>query len=296
MANFDDPQSIPNPPIKAFILGESGSGKTGALLSLAAAGYKVRIMDFDNGTDILGDYVRNPESIYLKANEPLWTQAQAETIRSRIHWETLTDKFRNQGGTLVPKASDVWTRATKILNDWPGLGPVANWGPDCVLSIDSMTMAAKAATRWQMSMNNAAGASRPSWEIIGAAQDLLIRFIETLYDENIQCNVLYNCHIRVQPRNPKDDMSPHKGFPETIGKAISPIIGRYVNTMLMTETVGFGKQAKRRLSTVGNELIELKSTAPLRIKPDYPLATGLAEYFLAVRGPLTPTQEPPNAV
>ena len=43
---------------KMLLIGASGSGKTGALASLAAAGYKLRILDYDNGLDFLMRYMR----------------------------------------------------------------------------------------------------------------------------------------------------------------------------------------------------------------------------------------------
>ena len=37
---------------KLLLMGDSKSGKTGALASLVLAGYKLRILDFDNGLEI----------------------------------------------------------------------------------------------------------------------------------------------------------------------------------------------------------------------------------------------------
>ena len=50
---------------KMLLIGESGSGKSGALASLAAADYKLRILDFDNGLDFLMRYMRknHPDKI-----------------------------------------------------------------------------------------------------------------------------------------------------------------------------------------------------------------------------------------
>jgi len=41
---------------KMLFVGDSGAGKTGALASLAAAGYHLHIMDLDNGLDVLNNY------------------------------------------------------------------------------------------------------------------------------------------------------------------------------------------------------------------------------------------------
>ena len=39
--------------VKLLLCGDSGSGKSGALASLVGAGYKLRILDMDNGLDSL---------------------------------------------------------------------------------------------------------------------------------------------------------------------------------------------------------------------------------------------------
>ncbi len=44
--------SLPSKPIKLALLGNSGDGKTGALASLANAGYRLAVFDFDGGLDI----------------------------------------------------------------------------------------------------------------------------------------------------------------------------------------------------------------------------------------------------
>ena len=42
---------------KVLVIGDSKSGKTGALTSLVAAGYKLRILDFDNLLDPLRAFI-----------------------------------------------------------------------------------------------------------------------------------------------------------------------------------------------------------------------------------------------
>ena len=45
-------------PIKGLVLGNSGAGKTGSLASLAKAGYHFHIIDYDKGTNILRNILR----------------------------------------------------------------------------------------------------------------------------------------------------------------------------------------------------------------------------------------------
>ena len=54
---------------KMLFIGDSGSGKTGALASLAAAGYNLRILDVDNGVDILANLLRDPQ-VALRGRGP----------------------------------------------------------------------------------------------------------------------------------------------------------------------------------------------------------------------------------
>ena len=42
---------------KLLLVGDSGSGKTSSLASLANAGYNLRILDFDDGLAILPEYL-----------------------------------------------------------------------------------------------------------------------------------------------------------------------------------------------------------------------------------------------
>ena len=44
--------------VKMLYVGTSGTGKTGSLASLVAAGYKLRVLDLDNGVGTLINYVK----------------------------------------------------------------------------------------------------------------------------------------------------------------------------------------------------------------------------------------------
>lgn len=288
MASFSEGDS-PSAPHKLFQLGNPGSGKTGSLLSLAAAGYNLRILDFDNGCQLLKDFVLNPASPYRKANPGLWTAAQAASLPQRVHFETLTDAWRKDpaSGVMVPKAATAWPRALNLLNKWDPFGPVSKWTSSDVLVVDSLTFLAKAIMRYVLTLNGRIG-KKPADTDYGQAQDQLLSFIETLYAEEIQCHVIYNCHIkqfklgnvkRDDGRDSREEVL-SKGFPETIGRAISPSISRYVNSVLLADTSGFGRATKRQILTQSTELIDLKTIAPLRVKPHYPLETGLLQYFL----------------
>lgn len=260
---------------KMLFIGDSGSGKTGALASLAAEGYNLRILDMDNGLDILKDYLTNPLSEYVKKNPK---------AADHVVFSTITDPMKNINGRLVPKAATAWNRAINMLLDWKDgdnikLGPITTWGERDILVIDSLTMLSNAALNWILSMNGRLG-QRPHQSDWGDGQVLVEGLLQMLYDEGVKCNVIVNCHITFIG----EDGGPQRGYPNTLGKALPPKVGRYFNSSLMARSTGQGTTLKRKILTNTSGIIDLKNTAPLKVLAEYPLETGLAQYFKAVRG------------
>lgn len=258
---------------KLLLIGDSGSGKTGALASLAEAGFNLRVLDFDNGLDVLSNILR----------------AKAPGALARVEFETLTDSMRNIGGKLVPRAATVWQRTSKLLDNWSvangaskDLGPVTSWGPDDVLVIDSLTMLSNAAMNLVLSMNARLG-QQPHQSDWYVGQQMVEGLLQMLYDEGVGCNVIVISHITYIG----EENGPVHGYPNTLGKALPPKVGRYFNTILQARTSGQGMTAKRQILTNTQGFVELKNTAPSKVPPAYPLETGLADYFKAVRTPNT---------
>lgn len=259
---------------KLLFIADSGGGKSGALASLAASGYNLRIIDTDNGLDVLRNYLTDPSSEYVKRDPK---------CAERVQFVTLTDPRKNVGGKLIPRSATVWQRAAKLLDNWEDgevkLGPITTWTSQDVLVIDSLTTLSDAALDFILSMNGRLG-QRPQLQDWGAGQDLVENLVEMLYDEAVKCNVIVNCHITYIG----EEGGVLRGYPNTLGKALPPKIGRYFNTALMARSVGSGSALRRKILTNTSGVVELKNTAPLRVKPEYDLAWGLAEYFAAVRG------------
>ena len=121
---------------KLLIEGDSGSGKTGALTSLVAAGYKLRILDFDNGLETLKQYVLKecPERI------------------NNVEYRTLRDKRKaNPAGPIIDGQPKAFVDGLKMLDRWKyddiDLGVPAEWGPEYVIVLDSLTFFSDAASR-----------------------------------------------------------------------------------------------------------------------------------------------------
>jgi hypothetical protein len=266
---------------KLLLIGDSGAGKTGALASLADAGYNLRIIDTDAGLDVLTNLLTDPKSPYRK-----------DSI-SRVSFKTITETMKNVNGKLLPARATVWQRVSKALDHWrddaaegapaEDFGPITTWGPRDVLVLDSLSTIATGAMNWVMSLNGRLGgrAEQGDWY---QAQQAVETLMQMLYDSGVGCNVIVQCHVAWIG----DEANPERGYPASLGKALSPRLGRYFNTILLAQTTGQGPATKRRIITQSTGRIELKNTAPLRVPRDYPLETGLADYFRDLRGGATP--------
>jgi AAA domain len=287
-----------------LLIGDSGSGKTGALASLAQAGFNLRILDLDNGLDILQNLVFGPNSPYPLAATP-----------GRITFETLTEPMKNIAGRVVPAKATVWQDTIRMLDCWQeydrgpdgkpvldpstkkpiiskDLGKLSTWTEKDILVIDSLTMLATAAFNFDAQLNGKLGIEWTQNEhrrAIGRAQDFIEKLLQLLYDRSICCNVIVTSHITyVQDQGTAGgsvpgEEGPMHGFPSALGRALSPRIPRYFNSVLYVRSTGSGSSARQRIYTRTQGIVNVKSSAPLKVKPEYPIETGLADYFRDLR-------------
>lgn len=281
---------------KLLLIGDSGSGKTGALASLAQAGYKLRIIDLDNGLDVLRNLLTSPDSPYVKAKPD---------IAKQVEYITITDTMKSMAGTIVPVRATVWQNTMAMLEDWrepppwvklpegvekrASLGKITSWDEDTVLVIDSLSFLSSAAYYHFLGMNGKLGATltQNEWRrAIGNAQQLIKSFLELLYDSSVKCNVILTAHITFTNETGErpDENEASVGYPSAIGRALSPQIPRYFNTVLLAKTVGSGPAARQQIFAKPSGTVNVKSSAPMNVQASYPLDQGLAMYFKAVRG------------
>ncbi len=71
--------------IKLLAVGESGTGKSGMLASLATAGYHLWLLDYDNGIDVIYNALKEDKAAL-----------------SRVTYETLRDTITVTNGTPKP--------------------------------------------------------------------------------------------------------------------------------------------------------------------------------------------------
>jgi len=263
---------------KLLIEGDSGSGKTGCLTSLVGAGYKLRILDFDNGLEPLKQFIGRdcPEAI------------------DNVEFVSLRDtrKAGPEGPTVVaPKA---FMRSLKLLDKWKytdddgtetDLGVPAEWGPDCILVVDSLTFMSDAAFDFREPLTPKSRDGKYDMRAVyGDAQGAIEGVLALLTGESFRTNVIVISHIKYVD-NPDGS---RKGFPTSVGSALGPVIPRYFNSVALCQTQG----GKRTIQTQATAMIDLKNPKPFAMAPHYPIETGLAEFFAVLREPPKQTAKP----
>lgn len=255
--------------VKMILLGEAGSGKTGALTSLVGAGYNLRILDFDNNVDPLAKFVKHefPDKI------------------GNVEFRTLTDKLKSsQMGPISDGMPTAFVEGIKMLDNWRytdpkgkavDLGPPAKWGSKCILVIDSLTFFSDAAFSWAEAMNPGAKDKRA---IFFTAQQAIEKMLAMLKGGTFECHVIVLAHVRYETRQD----GTVKGFPNSVGSALGPVIPAYFTSIAMMESTGQGNDVKRTIRTMPTAMIDLRNPAPFSMAGSLPIKTGLADFFKTV--------------
>jgi hypothetical protein len=244
--------------VKLMLIGDSGSGKTGALASLARAGYKIRIADMDGGT--------RPLAEILKATD--------RAALANVEYQTFRDKFKTtKAGTQLIYPATAYLDATKTMNEWDDGSKPFEWGKDYIYVVDSFTLLCQAARNQAESL---APASKDPRQWFYAAQKSAEHFLAAVCGPHFRTNVIISTHITDIEMND----GTRKGFPSAIGVALSRHIGKYLNEMFIVETKGSGGNVKRIIRSCPNGQTDAK-TSLVGLAKELPIETGLADIFAA---------------
>lgn len=241
---------------KMLLIGSSGSGKTGALASLANAGYKLRIIDLDNGLDFLMRYMRKHHPDKL----------------DNIEYVSLRDKFTtNSSQGIMPKGvPSAYTKAVGYLDKWEDGSQPASWGPEYVMVVDSLTFLANAAYAWKQALNPQVKDPR---QIFYSAQEAVEDVLALATSPEFNTNLIVTSHIKWM----ETPDGAAKAFPSSIGGALGPKIPTYFNSLVLAETIGAGSSVRRQIRTAPTTFMDLKN--PAEISAPLPIETGLADFF-----------------
>jgi hypothetical protein len=181
---------------------------------------------------------------------------------------------------------EAFMRALKLLDHWKykmdsgeefDLGIPAEWGPDTILVIDSLTFMSDAAFNFREPLTPRSRDGKYDMRMVYKdAQDAIEGVLALLTSESFRTNVIVISHIRYVD-NPDGT---RKGYPTAVGAALSPIIPRYFNSVALCQTTPGGK---RTIQTAATAMLDLKNPKPFAVAPSYPIETGLADFFGVLR-------------
>lgn len=270
---------------KLLLIGDAKSGKTGSLISLVEAGYKLRILDMDNLLDILKYMIleKCPDKI------------------ENVEFRTLRDKRKaTQAGSIIDGQPKAFIEAIKMLDKWyykdaegnvVDYGIPSTWGPDCVLVLDSLSRFCDSA--WDFAdVLNVPGRSgeKDERQTYGHAQDVVEQTLATLTSNSFETNVIVMAHVSymeiggyIDSKTNKMVGGTLKGFPQGVGAKLSPKIPQYFPSVVLYTN----ESGKRTLRTNSTPLIDLANPKPFAMAKSYPIETGLASFFAVLRPPKT---------
>lgn len=251
--------------VRLLNIGESGTGKTGALASLAKAGYRLWILDYDNGLDILANLLGDDQEAL-----------------DRVTYKSLRDKITLAGGVpkILGQHVSAWKDAGKTLEEWQQEAG-GDFGPLDILVIDTLTTMSMAAFNEALKLGARLN-SRPQQNDYGWMADTVLLFMQAITEEDANFNLIVNTHVRYLSNEGDDTLS--RGLPNAKGQQIPKDIGKFFNTIVLTRTQGSGPGARRQISTKPQGVIEVKTSNPKGVKDTYGLENGLAELFHDILG------------
>lgn len=261
--------------VKLLLLGDAKSGKTGSLVSLVKAGYKLRILDFDNLLDILAKLV----------------QEQCPENLDNVEYRTLRDRREASAlGPVIVGNPSAFVNGLKMLDRWKykatdgsevDLGAPSKWGPGSILVLDSLSRFCDAAYdfREPLAVKGKSG-EFDARAVYGDAQDAVESCLAMLTSDTFETNVIMICHGMYMdlPGGEK------KIFPQGVGQKLSPKIPQYFPSYVRYKNFA----GKRTIQLRSDALIDL-AVADILDKEEktLPVETGLATLFEMLRGPLT---------
>jgi hypothetical protein len=301
-------------PAKMLVIGDNGSGKTGALASLVCMGYKLRIIDTDKGVATLRSLLvdrRYPYAAYCEAH--------GINLREAVSFKSIDVDFElktlGKERILAPKNAKAWDEIISALEDWtdtngplrnkkdePTYGHFTTWDKDTVVVTDSFTTTAKFVYYHMQAINGRLGAREEGYDYqrdTGSAQKQLERYLEMMSAGYVQCNVIIISHVtriddtggvvQSPEQRARDGRQVNaKGYPSSIGRALSRNMGKFFNDIYVVEATGSGTSVKRQINTVPVDNVNAKTSAYL--ERSYDITTGMAEIFAALSRQPAPTE------
>lgn len=265
--------------VKLLLIGDAKTGKTTSLHSLVKAGYWMGLLDFDNLTDPFVNRV-------MKYGD----------LADNVDIVPLRDKYTSGSqGPVIEGIPQAWTRAVKMFDRWKYIhngeevdyGVPANWGPDRILVIDSLTRMCDAAFNFHEAIipKGRSTGEADGRAIYGNAQRAVGKLLAMLTSDSFNTNVIVIGHGSYQ----RGDDGKTRIFPEGVGTQLSPRIPTWFPNYIKYDR----KDGKRTIQLDSDTMISLANGNSDVLKGTLDIDDGLAKFFGALRNaPKSPATKP----
>ena len=284
MANAE--KMLGSTPFRGMIVGFPGAGKTGALVPLITAGFKIRMLNYDG----------NEQPLFAYADPTMLKNVDIVRLEDKMK---VTPQYVGPDG--IPTA---FLDGLKLMNHWTykeddgtvvDLGHSADWGLDTVVVLDSMQSMGDSAKNRAMVIRNKTPLNTTDgvWGLGMNEQD---EFIKVLAKNKARHHTIILSHLKIiQPRDKRQgdsqmtedikeqlaELIKARYYPAALGWALPQQIARHVPIVLEAKKKFVGRAVHRILSPVPREELDLK--LPIKdLQPEYPLETGLLDIFRKV--------------
>lgn len=261
MGTIDQHQS--NELTKLLLLGDAKSGKTTSLAGLVNAGYKLRILDYDNLLDGLKDKIMR----------------DCPEMAKNVEFRSLRDKYKmGAQGLVIDGVPKAFIDGLKMMKEWKyddiDLGRPEDWGPDCILVIDSLSRFCDAAYNYHEALG---GPKADGRAVYGGAQDAVESVLADITSKNMTTNLIVIAH-GVYTDMPDGTT---KIFPQGVGKKLSPKIPTYFPVYIR-----YKNQAGRRVIQFESDVMIDLAMPKIGafVGKTLPIESGLATIFETLRG------------
>lgn len=283
-----------NTPVRMLLSGFPGSGKTGALASLANAGWKLRILDFDGNYEVLKHYVKpNADVDIVSFEDPVRMGSRTMGVdgvpTAFVDADRLLDRWRYKDG-----------------DNWTDLGASKQWGKDTIVCLDGATGLARACWYKALVLTNsrADGDMRRVYDLAGGE---FTAFIQRCTSSSNGYHFLCISHLRIigppevgrtddetvkEAKRFQGNAIPLRLYPDAVGTKVSFKIAGDFPAHIRARVDDTTGKPKRVLDYMPTTEVDLKlpaSEEALKALGKLDAADGLVKIFAAL-GHTAPTQ------
>lgn len=307
MANLSE---SPRGPVRMFSMGKPGAAKTGALASLANAGFKIRMLSYDGNEDPLMEYctpegAKNVDAVHLGdklSGSGDWIDATTPTgfrdgLRLMDHW------CYDETGQVLKPVIDFKTGKQKGWDPEPigkvtDLGRSKDWGDDTIVVLDSLTSMGDTAmmkTRHRMNKTKSDNTDR----VYGIAMSEQMDFLKKLRQPGNRFHLIVITHMKMigpqdyrkgaggdseimqKIKEQQADMMDVRWYPTALGRALPQDILRLFPIVVLFENTETRNGVVPQIWTAPRKEVDLKMPSK-SLPKSLPVSDGMLTIFKAL--------------